>query len=200
MGTSARADGWKGAANAAMERYADGEDGAFEELYELIASPLFAFLVRQTRDKERARDLLHETFVRIHLARSHFTRHGEVMPWAFAIARRLMIDCIRKEKREVLRADDGPAEEDTAQSMEAIDFAPDAHLSAKQLAAGFTRELSRLPEPQRLAFELVRLDGLSTAEAAQVLGVTVAAVKLRVHRTYEALRHFMAEPIGGDGA
>jgi RNA polymerase sigma-70 factor (ECF subfamily) len=41
---------------------------------------------------------------------------------------------------------------------------------------------------QRVAFELIKQDGLSVAEAAQVLGTTVAAVKLRAHRAYEALR------------
>jgi RNA polymerase sigma-70 factor (ECF subfamily) len=45
-----------------------------------------------------------------------------------------------------------------------------------------------LPEAQRVAFELVKHEGLSLAEAADVLGTTVAAVKLRAHRTYEALR------------
>jgi RNA polymerase sigma-70 factor (ECF subfamily) len=49
------------------------------------------------------------------------------------------------------------------------------------------RELESLPEKQRAAFELVKLDGLSLAEAAQVLGTTVGAVKLRVHRAHVAL-------------
>jgi len=50
------------------------------------------------------------------------------------------------------------------------------------------RELARMPEAHRVAFELVQRDGLSMAETAQVLGTTENAVKLRAFRTYEALR------------
>jgi DNA-directed RNA polymerase specialized sigma24 family protein len=53
-------------------------------------------------------------------------------------------------------------------------------------------ELSQLPKNQQAAFELVRLDGLSHAEAAKMLGVTVSSVKLRVHRAYSALRRVLA--------
>jgi RNA polymerase sigma-70 factor (ECF subfamily) len=48
--------------------------------------------------------------------------------------------------------------------------------------------LDSLPESQRVAFELIKGDGLSVAQAAETLGTTVTAVKLRAHRTYEALR------------
>jgi len=54
-----------------------------------------------------------------------------------------------------------------------------------------------LPETQRVAFELVKEEGLSLAEAAQVLGTTVSAVKLRAHRAYEALRAVLGDVIDG---
>jgi RNA polymerase sigma-70 factor (ECF subfamily) len=67
-------------------------------------------------------------------------------------------------------------------------LAQDEALHAKQLALAVERELARLPEAQRAAFELVKEEGLSMAEAAKVLGTSVGAVKLRAHRTYELLR------------
>jgi len=57
--------------------------------------------------------------------------------------------------------------------------------------------LAKLPQSQRQAFELIKNEGLSVAEAAQVLGTTVAAVKLRAHRAYEALRGALGDAIGG---
>ena len=48
---------------------------------------------------------------------------------------------------------------------------------------------------QRTAFELVHRDGLTSAEAAEVLGTTVAAVKLRVHRASEALREILGKEV-----
>ena len=67
------------------------------------------------------------------------------------------------------------------------------------MAARLSAELGRLPENQRVAFELIKQDGLSVAEAAQVLGTTVAAVKLRAHRAYEALRAVLADLAARDG-
>jgi RNA polymerase sigma-70 factor (ECF subfamily) len=61
-------------------------------------------------------------------------------------------------------------------------------LHSKRVAREVERELARLPEAQRVAFELVKKDGLSMKEAAQVLGTTVTAIKLRAHRAYVALR------------
>jgi RNA polymerase sigma-70 factor (ECF subfamily) len=49
-------------------------------------------------------------------------------------------------------------------------------------------ELDRLPQSQRDAYDMVRRDGLSVAEAAHRMGTTPMAIKLRVHRAYEALR------------
>jgi RNA polymerase sigma-70 factor (ECF subfamily) len=69
----------------------------------------------------------------------------------------------------------------------------DDMVSAAELAERIQRVLAGLPSSQRVAFELIKQEGLTVAEAAQVLGTTVAAVKLRAHRAYEALRAAIAE-------
>ncbi len=74
---------------------------------------------------------------------------------------------------------------------------PYDELASKQLAGRLQRELDRLPDAQREAFQLVKQDGLSMAEAAEVLGTTVTAVKLRAHHTYETLRSVMGDAISG---
>jgi RNA polymerase sigma-70 factor (ECF subfamily) len=165
-----------------MARYAEGDEAAFAVVYDEVAPRLHAYLVKQTRDVARAEDLVQQTFLQMHRARGSFIPGAEVLPWAFAIARRLMIDGFRRGKREVLdggdRTDDRPA----------LDPAADDLVQAQELASRIRRELARLPETQRVAFELVKGEGLSLSEAAQVTGTTVAAVKLRAHRAYEALR------------
>jgi len=54
--------------------------------------------------------------------------------------------------------------------------------------------LNALPALQRDAFVLIRFEGLSVAEAAQVLGATEGAVKVRAFRAYEALREALEQP------
>jgi RNA polymerase sigma-70 factor (ECF subfamily) len=172
----------RAAANAAMERYANGDDGAFSALYDALAPRLHHFLLRQVRDPARAEDLLQQSMLQIHCARGRFLAGADVIPWAFAIARRLTIDSFRRRKHEAILDEDPGA--GTAGSSPAADDV----LHAKRLAANLERELARLPETQRVAFELVKRDGLSLREAAQVLGTTVTAIKLRAHRAYVALR------------
>lgn len=181
------------ALDAAMTRYGAGEDAAFAEVYDGLAPRLFPFLVRQTRDRAKAEDVLQQTMLQIHRARGRFEPGAEVVPWAFAIARRLVIDQHRRGGRELLAKDDDTSAESL---LVALDASADDVAIAKETAAAITRELAKLPDNQRAAFELIKQEGLSVAEAAQVLGTTVAAVKLRAHRAYEALRAALAEGAG----
>lgn len=182
------------ALDAAMDRYARGEDAAFEEIYDGLAPRLQSFLVRYTNDRARAEDVVQQTMLQIHRARGRFIVGSQVVPWAFAIARRLLIDTHRRGGREVL----SPTGDDNAtQVLAAVDAPADDLVIAKEVAARLSQELGRLPENQRVAFELIKQDGLSVAEAAQVLGTTVPAVKLRAHRAYEALRAVLADLAGG---
>ena len=172
-----------------MDRYARGDDAAFEEVYDRLAPRLEVFLRRRTTDLGRVEDVVQQTMLRIHRARGRFTLGARVLPWAFAIARRLLVDAQRRTREVLATTDDARAGE----LLVALDAPADDVASAKEIAARLTEELAKIPENQRLAFELIKLDGLRVAEAAEVLGTTVAAVKLRAHRAYEALRRALAE-------
>ncbi len=171
----------------AMERYAAGDDAAFAAVYDKIAPRLYGYLLRQTRERARAEDLVQQTMLHIHRARARFIPGAEVTPWAFAIARRLLLDSLRRARREGTVAEEDP---DTAL---AHDDAADDVVQARQLAARISSILAGLPESQRVAFELLKQEGLTVAEAAEVLGATPAAVKLRAHRAYEALRFALGD-------
>lgn len=181
------------AGDAAMTRYAAGDEAAFAVLYDELSPRLYAFLLRHTRDVGRSEDVLQQTFLQIHRARDAFIPGAEVLPWALAIARRLMIDSFRRGPREAL--EDGDARLEPA----ALDARADDLVLAQELASRMQRELARMPVPQRVAFELVKQEGLSHAEAAKALGTTVNAVKLRAHRAYDALRAVLRD-VADDGA
>jgi RNA polymerase sigma-70 factor (ECF subfamily) len=184
-------DEWKGAADAAMARYAQGDGAAFAVLYDELAPRLYAFVARRVRDPARAEDLVQQTFLQMHRARSCFSPGAPVMPWSFAIARRLLIDGLRR--RETALAVDGPEGEAEVAAAVTTDPLPDQAAGRRSLARRIESELAQVPEPLRAAFELVHGDGLTNAEAAQVLGTTAMAVKLRVHRTCKMLRLTLGE-------
>jgi RNA polymerase sigma-70 factor (ECF subfamily) len=180
------ADG-RAALTRAMDRHADGDPEAFGQVYDLLGKRLYAFFLRRTRDRARAEDLVQQTLLQMHCARLSYVKGSDVVPWAFAIGRRLLIDSHRRRKNEVLfdSADDAASAVDGRVSRDAI---PEEVASTKEIAARVQASLDALPEAQRTAYVLVREEGLSVAEAAEVMGITVSALKLRAHRVYEHLR------------
>jgi RNA polymerase sigma-70 factor (ECF subfamily) len=172
----ARADD---AISAAMDRYALGDQAAFAIVYDGLAARLLGFIRHRIRDSAVAEEILQQTFLQLHANRGHYVTGLDVVPWAFAIARHLVIDTLRKGDREVLVETDEPVSQAPH---------PDEALALRQSAAELRRRIHELPELQRSAFELVRLQGLTLAQAAQSLGTTVTAVKLRLHRATETLR------------
>jgi RNA polymerase sigma-70 factor, ECF subfamily len=174
-------------ADRAMESYARGEDAPFADLYDELAPRLHRFALRWTRSRSAAEDTVQQTFLQMHAARHRFVRGGAVIPWAYAIARRLLIDLGRKGVREELRGGDvrDPEEAATAAS-------PEEALHLRREEAEARRDLASLPSGWREAFELVKFEGLSVAETAEVLGITRGMVKIRAHRAKAALREAMA--------
>jgi len=191
---SALVSGGRTPADLAMDRYAAGDDAAFAEVYDRVAPRLYAYLRKQTRDGALAEDVLQQTLLKMHLARGSFLAGAPVMPWAYAIARRLYVDNLRRGRREVLSTTDEPRETE-AQTGEPT---ADELVAAGQLAVRLEAELARLPEAQRTAFALVKQEGLSMAEAASVLGTTVSAVKLRAFRAYQTLRAALGDVLPKD--
>jgi RNA polymerase sigma-70 factor (ECF subfamily) len=179
-------------ADGAMDRYAGGEEAAFGELYDELAPRLLRFALRWTGSRSTAEDTVQQTLLQIHRARSRFVRGGAVLPWAYAIARRLLIDLGRRRAREALRDEAlrGPEESSAAPS-------PEEALHRRRVEAEARRELALLRPAWREAFELVKFEGLSVAEAAEVLGISRGMVKIRTHRATVALREAMAGRLHG---
>lgn len=169
-------------ADQAMERYADGDDRAFGVLYDELAPRIHRFALRETRSHSAADDTVQQVLLQIHSARARFIRGAAVLPWAYAIARRLVIDGRRHAARWGAADGDGPVEP-TDGGMSADDL-----LARRRREAELERDLRFLPEKQREAFSMVKLEGLSIADTAGVLGITESNVKVRVHRAAEALR------------
>ena len=182
--------GARSAADLAMDRYASGHDEAFGEVYDAVGPRLLAYLRHALHDRCRAEDIVQQTMLHIHRARGRFVTGAAVLPWAFAIARRLMIDCLRRERR---RGAVPLEEHGDASTVRDGGAGADQMYEADEVSRRLALELGRLPASQRHAFTLLKQEGLSLQEAAEVLGVTVMAVKLRAHRAYEALRAVLGE-------
>jgi RNA polymerase sigma-70 factor, ECF subfamily len=186
-----------GGADSAMDRYARGDEAAFGELYDAIAPRLLGFLHKATRDAFAAEDLMQQTLLHMHRARGSFISGAPVLPWAFAIARRLMTDRARRCRVEQRLFAETPADDDRmAYEPTGTTETPEDVLHARRLARCLQQRMDALPELQRTAYRLLSQEGLSLKKAAEVLGTSVTAVKLRAHRAYTALRAAVREAGG----
>jgi len=172
-----------------MARYVDGDAVAFRELYAAVAPRLLGYLMKMAKSRALADDLLQQTFLKVHRARSAYVRGADPLPWIYAIAHRTFIDETRRKKRAVVQ----PAEE-VPEVAAGITGEPDGtrdEPADPELTKAALEALEDLPTGQREAVVLTKLDGKSVAEAAAIAGTTVGAMKVRAHRGYEALRKLL---------
>jgi RNA polymerase sigma-70 factor (ECF subfamily) len=174
-------------ADEAMSRYANGDDAAFDIVYEAVAPRLEARLRQRVRERERREDIIQDTFVQMHRGRGTFIIGAAVMPWAYAIAERLFIASMRRTPRERYVDMDDPTAVPRAALASAFGNGEEA-LVARETEERLAGAYRCLTDDQRAAYDLVKREGMSHAEAACILGTTILAIKLRVHRVYLALR------------
>jgi RNA polymerase sigma-70 factor (ECF subfamily) len=174
--------------DAAMERYARGDDAAFDELYRRGAPRVRSFLLRLSGDASLADDLTQDAFLRVHRARGSFESGAAALPWIFAIARNAFLDHARHPHVRRRAESANPPEREAPP-----DTRGDEALIGNETLGIVGATLARLPVAQREAFILIRFEGMSVSDAAQVLGATAGAVKIRAFRAYEALRAALGE-------
>jgi len=176
-----------------MARYCDGDASAFRELYALVSPRLLGYLLKMARQRAVAEDLLQQTFLKVHRARTAYVRGADPIPWIYAIAHRTFLDEARKQKRAVVRVPEGDElPEQQADLRGESDDRRDEPRADTELLGAALDALAELPTQQREAVVLTKLDGKSVAEAAEIAGTTVGAMKVRAHRGYEALRKLLA--------
>lgn len=167
-----------------MARYQAGDFGAATALIERISPQLHRHFLAQLASRADADDLLQETWLRIHRVR-HTYRPGEpVVPWFYAIARRVRIDHYRRASRTA-------AHERSLGEMSRAD-ATYATEDADQAAEDLETLLAPLPESQRDLIWMMKVAGMSLEDIARASSCSVGSVKQKVHRAYESLRARMS--------
>ena len=171
-------------------RAQDGDEGAYRQCLTLLSSRLRAYLRRRlTAQPDEVEDLVQETLLALHLQRGTYDSSLPVSAWAVAIARHKLIDAWRRRGRRDALHD---AFEDVDEALLASE--PDDGGAKRDLGV----LLSDLPEAQRQAIVLTKLEGLSVAEAAASTGASESAIKVQVHRGLKRLAELVRRHTGGN--
>jgi len=168
---------------ALMAAYQAGDFAAARSLINRLSPQLHRFLDAQSSNPADADDLLQEAWLRIHRARHTYRPEKPVLPWIYAIARRVRIDHYRRQGRTTRHE----------QSWEQLDVETSASPEAPR-GEELEALLAPLSESQREVLEMLKVAGMSLEEVARATSCSVGSVKQKVHRAYEKLRQTMSLP------
>ena len=159
-----------------------GEREALEAVLAALAPSVHRFGLRMCKNVHDADDVLQDTLINIASHLGDFEGRSSLSSWAFALTRSA---CARR--RRGLKNQPPVSDERMA---EAPDHAPtpEAHAADHELASALSRALDGLSDEHREVILLRDIEGLSAPEAASSVGISVDALKSRLHRAREALR------------
>jgi RNA polymerase sigma-70 factor (ECF subfamily) len=158
-----------------------GDAAAYRVLLSRLSANLRAYykgrLAHIGRSATEAEDLTQEALMAIHARRHTYDPSAPLLPWVHAIARYKLIDHLRQTRASMTELPIENAEDVLAH---------DDHVGTES-AYDLKRLLNTLPDKMRNAIQMVKLDGLSVAEAANRSGMSESDIKISVHRGFKAL-------------
>ncbi len=169
-----------------------------EELESALATEMTAHrasILRYVRnivgDRSAAEDLTQETLLRAHARRASLQDESRLLPWLYRIATNLCRDRFRQQKS---RGKPNPAEVDPYDTVEQDDAVADTGprldqaLDQDEMSTCVQSYLAELPDSYKAVIFLHDMEGMTNPEIAEMLGVSLPTVKIRIHRAREKLR------------
>ncbi len=182
-----------------LRQFNEGDANAFETLVHRYQRPLLGFILRSVGDRDRAEELLQDTFLRALSKSTEFQGNSKFSTWIYTIARNLCIDTARKMVFRRHRSLDAPirsAEGDGPTLLDRVeghepraDRAAIGHDLRERIAAA----VDELPEEQREVFVMREVSNLPFKEIADIVGVPENTVKSRMRYALERLQRALAE-------
>ncbi len=184
-----------------VARMQAGEDDAYRELLSTHGGRLLAVSRRLMRNEEDARDCLQEAFLSAFRAIDRFEGKAKLGTWLHRIVVNACLMRLRSQKRrpEELVDPQLPQLDDYGFRVGPTEMEPegaDELLKRAEVREQVRRAIDRLPETYRTVLILRDIEQLDTAEAAETLGITPGAAKVRLHRARLALRDQIGSAFG----
>ena len=173
-----------------VERMAGGDTGAVRELYDRHGAALYAYVVGRLREPELAEEVLQDVMLAAWNAAAQYRREGRVISWLLAIAHRRAINAAVARSRRP----EAPWNPDLDR------VTPSTGHRRAEVRADVASLIAGLPDEQSATLELVFGQGLTSAEIADVTGVTASTVRSRLRRALATLRESLSDEGGGAGA
>ena len=173
-----------------VERLKQGEEAAFKTIVYTWQDMVFNTALGIVQNAEDAEDISQEVFVQVYQSVSSFKGDSKFSTWLYRIAITKSLDHERRKKRKQRFAF---VKSLFGEESEVVIHPPDFHhpgvvMDKKENAAALFQAINKLPENQRIAFSLHKVEGLSYQEVSEVMNTTVSSVESLMHRAKNNLK------------
>jgi RNA polymerase sigma-70 factor, ECF subfamily len=176
-----------------LQRYAAGEEGAFQELVGAYKDSVYAFLSTFLNRPDLVDDVFQETFIQLYVSRGTFDLSRPLRPWLLTIAANKARDALRRRQRinstnlGSMFDSEERSINDVLDTLDSDTHMPHDDLIKDETAGAVKQVISRMPAKLRKILILAYFHKFSYAEIAGILGIPVGTVKSRLHT---AVRRF----------
>lgn len=170
-------------------RLQNGDQHAFKVLVETWQHMVYNTVLNIVQDVQEAEDVAQETFIQVYQSVKGFRGDSKLSTWIYRVAITKALDAERKKKAKKRSANlrswigFGGKEEEPV-----LFHHPGVDLDNKERAAILFRAMQRLPDNQRIAFTLIKAEGLSYEETAEIMHISIKAVEALMHRAKDNLK------------
>ena len=181
-----------------IERLKRGEESAFRSLVEQYQDLVYNTALGIVQNESDAEDVAQEVFIQVYRSIGTFKSEAKLSTWIYRITTTRALDLLRARKSKkrfgLLKRLWETEEESPVENISDFNH-PGVSLERKEEAAQLITAIAQLPENQKVAFVLHKLEGLSYLEIAEVMGNTLPAVESLMHRARLNLRKILEKKI-----
>lgn len=176
-----------------VERLKTGDEHAFREVVELYQEKIYNTCLSFVKQEDDADDLAQEVFVEVFRSIGKFRMASSISTWIYRIAVNKSLEHLRK--RKVRNRFNQLFHGESSESKNQVDFVhPGVIEERKENAARLFRAIDQLPDQQKTAFILHKIEGLSYDDIAAIMGKSMSSVQSLLHRArlglQQSLRSF----------
>jgi RNA polymerase sigma factor (sigma-70 family) len=176
-----------------IERLKAGDEAAFKQLVEIHQDKVYNTALGIVQNAQDAEDVAQEVFIQVYRSIHHFKGESKLSTWLYRIATTRALDLLRSKKSKKRF---GLVQRLFGENNEPVQEIPDFNhpgikLDQKENAAKLFLAIKQLPENQKAAFVLHKLEDMSYQEVSEVLNTTVPAIESLMHRAKQNLRKIL---------
>ena len=176
-----------------IEQLKQGNETAFKTIVESTQGLVYSTVIGIVQNAEDAEDVTQEVFVQLYESIDTFKGESKLSTWLYRIAVSKAMDHLRKKKRKkrfaFIQSLFG-ANDELVHDPPDFDH-PGVKLDNKEQARALFQAIEQLPENQKVAFTLHRIEGLNYQEISEIMKTTVASVESLLHRSRKNLRKIL---------